>query len=301
MPARDWRCCVCGKDPGTNWVDGKRYCNDCRPLSDGSFYGILSRIKRIIVRLNDKKGSKSDFSKMTPASTLKDYGISHFRDRGLLQRWFGSYIDTADLYAAVNEHFKLKQYDDLKTSYDDWQIMSDVVAYVQESLNRQQVEREREERDKQDREEQKRLERSRRAKENRAKRKAKEQKEKRRQERSRRMKEYWVKRKAKEPEDKDKLEEQERKERREPEEGKQQPEETQERPFVMEPYTEMNSPEELKRVLDHLTKKIKKFENRGESRLAAAFIRRKQRIWNRLQKVERGEISDRGRQKNKKT
>jgi hypothetical protein len=25
----DFRCCVCRKDPATNWVEGKRYCNDC--------------------------------------------------------------------------------------------------------------------------------------------------------------------------------------------------------------------------------------------------------------------------------
>lgn len=24
-------CCICGKDSGTNWIEGKRYCNDCRP------------------------------------------------------------------------------------------------------------------------------------------------------------------------------------------------------------------------------------------------------------------------------
>lgn len=29
----DYRCCRCGKDPGTNLIHGKRYCNDCRPRS----------------------------------------------------------------------------------------------------------------------------------------------------------------------------------------------------------------------------------------------------------------------------
>ncbi|MGO9116150.1 MAG: dynamin family protein [Desulfomonilaceae bacterium] len=28
-PGQDFRCCSCGKDPGTNLVRGRRYCNDC--------------------------------------------------------------------------------------------------------------------------------------------------------------------------------------------------------------------------------------------------------------------------------
>ena len=64
----------------------------------------------------------------------------------------------------------------------------------------------------------------------------------------------------------------------------------------MEPYTEINGEDVLRRVLDFLTRKIEKFENQGEARLARAFLKRKQRIWNRLQKVERGELQE-GRKK----
>ena len=58
----------------------------------------------------------------------------------------------------------------------------------------------------------------------------------------------------------------------------------------MEVYTDINSKEVLKRVLVSLTHKIECLEHSGNYELAKAFLKRKQRIWNRLQKIERGEI-----------
>ena len=65
----------------------------------------------------------------------------------------------------------------------------------------------------------------------------------------------------------------------------------------MKEYTEINSKEVLQRVYEFLGRTVEKYENQGNTRLARAFLIRKQQVWNRLQKVERGELNGRKRKR----
>lgn len=97
---------------------------------------VEERIKRIIRAMRRERGWDTDDSKLQTETLLRDPAIVilHLRDRDLLQKSFGWFIDIQEFRERIHEEFEIPILPSLDFLYYKWETLGDVVRYIHDAV-----------------------------------------------------------------------------------------------------------------------------------------------------------------------